>query len=111
MKDLAEIQSLINCVDKSTITFLTINVSDSTSTAAEYMRKNGYSFPVLVDYNMNVWKIYALPRNSVPYTVIIGSDGKIKLITFGNVQFYGGLKKLVGEKLIVTEVDPISRTG
>jgi hypothetical protein len=38
---------------------------------------------------------------AVPYTIIIGSDGKIKNIVVGNAQGYGGLKKLV-EGLNVT---------
>lgn len=102
VKDLAEIQSLNNCIDNNSIKFLTINQDDSSKYTKDYLIKNGYSFTVLFDIEWKIWKLYTLPKMAVPYTIIVGSDGKIKNIVAGNTQGYGGLKKLVGEALNIT---------
>ena len=102
INDLREIQSLSNCIDNNSMKFLTINSLDSTKIVTDYLNNNGYNFPVLFDTQWNIWKLYTLRSGSVPYTIIIGSDGKIKNIVVGNAQGYGGIKKLVGEGLNIT---------
>ena len=102
IKDLAEIQSLSNCIDNNSIKFLTINQDDSSKYTKDYLIKNGYSFTVLFDIEWKIWKLYTLPKMAVPYTIIVGSDGKIKNIVAGNAHGYGGLKKLVGEGLNIS---------
>ena len=54
---------------------LTINTGEDKTTVAEYMQTHGYTFPVLLDLELNVSRQYK--TSSIPVSVFINKDGQI----------------------------------
>jgi peroxiredoxin len=65
---------------------LGINVDDDTSKAAEVAGKLGVTFPVLLDTDKTVSKLYEL--STMPSTVIIDRDGKVRYMHRGYLTGY-----------------------
>jgi peroxiredoxin len=65
---------------------LGINVDDDTSKAAEVAGKLGVTFPVLLDTDKTVSKLYEL--STMPSTVIIDRDGKVRYVHRGYLTGY-----------------------
>jgi len=60
---------------------LGVNVDDDSSKAAEVAKKLGVTFPVLLDTDKKVSKLYDL--NTMPSTVVIDRDGKMRFLHRG----------------------------
>lgn len=56
---------------------LPISIDDDAATVAEFMKKNGYQFPVACDAKKSVYELFA--GKYVPRNFVIGKDGKIAL--------------------------------
>lgn len=54
---------------------LTINTGEDKTTVAEYMKTNGYTFPVLLDLELNVSRQYK--TSSIPVSIFINKEGEI----------------------------------
>jgi peroxiredoxin len=65
---------------------LGVNVDDDPSKAAEVATKLGVTFPVLLDPEKNVSKLYDL--STMPSTVIIDRDGKVRYVHRGYLAGY-----------------------
>ena len=65
---------------------LGVNVDDDTSKAAEVAGKLGVTFPVLLDTDKTVSKLYEL--STMPSTVIIDRDGKVRYVHRGYLTGY-----------------------
>ena len=65
---------------------LGVNVDDDPSKAAEVATKLGVTFPVLLDPEKNVSKLYDL--STMPSTVIIDRDGKVRYVHRGYLNGY-----------------------
>jgi peroxiredoxin len=65
---------------------LGVNVDDDPSKAAEVATKLGVTFPVLLDPNKNVSKLYDL--STMPSTVIIDRDGRVRYVHRGYLAGY-----------------------
>jgi peroxiredoxin len=65
---------------------LGVNVDDDTSKAAEVAGKLGVTFPVLLDTDKTVSKLYDL--STMPSTVIIDRDGKVRYVHRGYLTGY-----------------------
>ena len=61
---------------------LSINVSDSSSTAKEFMNSQGLTFPVVMDSQMDIFQQYCLPQ-AIPITIFIDAEGIIKATKVG----------------------------
>lgn len=60
---------------------LPISIDDNAAVVKEFMRKNGYTFPVAFDQGKKIYGMFAgkyMPRN-----FIIGKDGKVAFQTVG----------------------------
>ncbi|WP_297632248.1 TlpA disulfide reductase family protein [uncultured Clostridium sp.] len=57
------------------IVILTINVGENEKTAKDFMTKNNYSFPVLLDSTGEVAKEYG--AKALPISVVINKEGKV----------------------------------
>jgi len=55
---------------------ISIDRSDTEAEVAPYIKKEGFSFPVLLDTESRATSLYN-PRGAAPYTVIISKSGKI----------------------------------
>jgi len=64
---------------------LTVLYQDSPETAADYLEKNGYALPVLVDSKGSVAESYGL--TGVPETFLIGRDGVLRKKIIGPFRF------------------------
>ncbi|HEY2560123.1 MAG TPA: TlpA disulfide reductase family protein [Caldimonas sp.] len=65
---------------------LGVNVDDDPSKAAEVAAKLGVTFPVLLDADKTVSKLYDL--STMPSTVIIDRDGKVRYVHRGYLAGY-----------------------
>lgn len=61
--------------------FLALSIDDSEAVVKEFMRKNGYDFPVAWDGNKSIYKLFA--EKFVPRNFIIGTDGRIAFESVG----------------------------
>ena len=60
---------------------MTIDIAEERSVVEDFMKNNGYSFPVLLDTNREASGKYNASR--IPITFFIGKDGIIKEIKLG----------------------------
>lgn len=60
---------------------LPISIDDDSDTVAEFMLRNGYTFPVAVDTGKEIYGMFA--GKYVPRNFIIGKDGRIAFQTVG----------------------------
>ena len=65
---------------------LGVNVDDDTRNAAELAAKLGLKFPVLLDTDKGVSKLYDL--STMPSTVLIDRDGKVRYVHRGYLTGY-----------------------
>ena len=65
---------------------LGVNVDDDTRNAAELATKLGLKFPVLLDTDKGVSKLYDL--STMPSTVLIDRDGKVRYVHRGYLSGY-----------------------
>ncbi len=80
----SSIQNLIKTEKDVNIVYISILYKDNPSKAKEYMKKNGFDFPVLID-NKNIAKAYGI--GGVPETFIINRKGIIKEKVAGPIQW------------------------
>ncbi len=71
----SSIQNIINSKKDGNIVYISILYKDEPSRASDYMKKNGFDFPVLID-NKNIASIYGI--GGIPETFIINKKGIIK---------------------------------
>lgn len=80
----SSIQNLINSEKDINIVYVSVLYKDKPEKAREYMKKNGFDFPVLID-NQNIAKTYGI--GGVPETFIINRKGIIKEKVIGPVKW------------------------
>lgn len=80
----SSIQNLINNDKGNNIVYISILYKDKPEKVREYMKKNRFDFPVLID-NQNIAKIYGI--GGVPETFIINRKGIIKEKVKGPVKW------------------------
>jgi thiol-disulfide isomerase/thioredoxin len=84
--EMPSIQELYNHVDKDKIIFvmLSLDTEENQPKVTKYIREKGFSFPVFQPASQ-------LPRQlqvgSIPTTVVIGKDGKIKMKKVGTANY------------------------
>lgn len=80
----SSIQNLMNDEKNDNIVYISILYKDKPENAREYMNKNGFDFPVLID-NQNIARIYGI--GGVPETFIISRKGTIKEKVIGSIKW------------------------
>lgn len=60
---------------------ITVNLQEDEQTVADFIAENNYEFPVVLDTDGAVGKLY--PTDSIPYTIIIAPDGTISDTSIG----------------------------
>ncbi len=84
-EELPSIQNLINLEKgNSKLIFISVLYNDSPEKALEYLKANGFAFPVLIDTG-NVAGIYGI--TGVPETFIIDKKGTLKQRVVGPLQW------------------------
>lgn len=63
------------------LVLLAVNSGEDEGTVTSFLEKNGYTFPVALDPEYAVAMLY--PTDGIPYTVIIGTDGKVAVTQVG----------------------------
>ena len=63
------------------LVLLAVNSGEDEGTVTSFLEKNGYTFPVARDPEYAVAMLY--PTDGIPYTVIIGTDGKVAVTQVG----------------------------
>jgi peroxiredoxin len=85
-QEMPQLNRLYEKYRSSGFMLLGINVDDDPSKAAEVAAKLGVTFPVLLDADKTVSKLYDL--NTMPSTVIIDRDGKVRYVHRGYLAGY-----------------------
>ena len=63
------------------LALVAVNSGEDEASVAGFLEENGYTFPVVLDPEYAVSSLY--PTEGIPYTVIIGTDGKVASIQLG----------------------------
>ena len=87
-EEMPRLDSLYQKYHKSGFVLLGVNVDDDPRTALATAAKLNVTFPVLLDTDKKVSKLYDL--NTMPSTVVIDRDGKMRFLTRG---FHAGTER------------------
>ena len=63
------------------LVLVAVNSGEDEETVTSFLEENGYTFPVVLDPEYAVAMLY--PTDGIPYTVIIGTDGKVAVTQVG----------------------------
>ena len=85
-QEMPQLNRLYEKYKGSGFVLLGVNVDDDVSKAAEVASKLGVTFPVLLDTDKAVSKLYDL--STMPSTVIIDRDGKVRYVHRGYLTGY-----------------------
>jgi peroxiredoxin len=85
-QEMPQLNRLYEKYRASGFVLLGVNVDDDSSKAAEVAKKLGVTFPVLLDTDKKVSKLYDL--STMPSTVIIDRDGKVRYVHRGYLTGY-----------------------
>jgi peroxiredoxin len=85
-QEMPQLNRLYEKYRASGFVLLGVNVDDDASKAAEVATKLGVTFPVLLDTDKKVSKLYDL--STMPSTVIIDRDGKVRYMHRGYLAGY-----------------------
>jgi peroxiredoxin len=85
-QEMPQLNRLYEKYKSSGFVLLGVNVDDDVAKAAEVAAKLGVTFPVLLDTEKTVSKLYDL--STMPSTVIIDRDGKVRYVHRGYLAGY-----------------------
>jgi len=85
-KEMPYIQEIYNEYSKQGLVVLGINTLDSAKAAKEFVTTNGYTFPVLLDPQWEIYKKFCCPKTGDPNTFFINAEGVLKNVKFGSFQ-------------------------
>ncbi|HEY9028721.1 MAG TPA: TlpA disulfide reductase family protein [Burkholderiaceae bacterium] len=80
-EEMPHLNALYDKYRKSGVVLLGVNIDDDPATALATAGKLGVSFPVLLDTDKKVSKLYDL--STMPSTVVIDRDGKLRYVHRG----------------------------
>ena len=63
------------------LALVTVDLGEDEQTVADFIEENGYEFPVVLDTDGAIGKLY--PTEGIPYTVVIAPDGTIAGTSLG----------------------------
>ncbi len=85
-QEMPQLNRLYEKYKSSGFVLLGVNVDDDVAKAAEVAAKLGVTFPVLLDTDKTVSKLYDL--STMPSTVLIDRDGKVRYVHRGYLSGY-----------------------
>ena len=77
LAEMPHIQAVYDKWSNQGLVILAVNISDSATTAKEFVTSQGFTFPVPLDPRMEVFQKYCLPQ-AIPITLFINGEGIIK---------------------------------
>lgn len=63
------------------LTLIAVDLGEKAETVENFLERNGYEFSVALDPDGDIGSLY--PTDGIPYTVLIGRDGKIASVHLG----------------------------
>ncbi len=77
-EEMPHLQKMYADLEKDGLTVLSISIDDarSASRVKPFIKKNGYTFPVLLDRDATVISSYN-PSKTLPYTVVVDREGNV----------------------------------
>lgn len=85
-KEMPFIQEINDKYSNQDLVVLSINTLDSAKVAKEFVTNNGYTFPVLLDPQWEIYKKFCCPKTGDPNSFFINADGVLKKVKFGSFQ-------------------------
>ena len=84
------------------LTLIAVDLGEDAETVENFLERNEYEFPVALDLKGDIGSLY--PTDGIPYTVLIGRDGKIASVHLGADKadimyevYCGEIDELLGE--------------
>lgn len=84
------------------LTLIAVDLGENAKDVESFLERNGYEFPVALDPDGDIGSLY--PTDGIPYTVLIGRDGKIASVHLGADKadvmyevYCGEIDELLGE--------------
>lgn len=66
---------------KDEVVVIAVNCMEDKNTVSEFMKENGYTFPVVFDVKGEICEKY--PSDGIPYTLVIDQEGVIQKVYLG----------------------------
>jgi len=74
-EEMPDIEKTFDLYKDKDFVVLTVNTGEDKETVKSFIQNNGYTFPVLLDTNLDVAKLYK--TNDIPVSFFINKEGKI----------------------------------
>ena len=84
-REMPSMEKLYNIIDKDKIDIAAVNIQEKKKTVSDFIAKNNYSFPVLVDEEGKAASIYQI--RSIPTTFIIDKKGYLRAMITGSIEW------------------------
>ena len=81
-REMPSMEKLYSIIDKDKIDILAVNIQEKKNTVSDFISKNNYTFPVLVDEEGKAASIYQI--RSIPTTFIIDKKGYLRAMLTGS---------------------------
>lgn len=81
--EMPDMQQVFSELQPEGFTILAVNINDSPEETAAFMRRHGYTFPVLIDENWQASILYE--AYSIPKSFLIDRRGVIRHVVYGPV--------------------------
>ncbi|NLP37508.1 MAG: TlpA family protein disulfide reductase [Firmicutes bacterium] len=81
--EMPDMQDVYTELHSEGFTILAVNINDSPAEAADFMRRHGYTFPVLIDEDWQVSILYE--AYSIPKTLLLDRNGVIRHLHYGPI--------------------------
>jgi len=83
--EMPSIERLYKAMDKKKFIIAAINVGETQTAVAEFIRKNNYTFPIYLDQKSTIASIFA--ARGIPTTYVINKEGKIIAVRPGAMEY------------------------
>ena len=84
-REMPSMENLYKIIDKNKIDIAAVNIQEKKKTVSDFVSKNNYTFPVLVDEEGKAASIYQI--RSIPTTFIIDKKGYIRAMITGSIEW------------------------
>jgi peroxiredoxin len=82
VSEMPHIQAIYEKWSDKGVKVLAVNVGDNAKTAQEFASENGFTFPILIDSKMQLFKLYCL-QQVIPITLFIDAEGNLQAKKLG----------------------------
>jgi len=112
VRGLPTVTKVIDSFEGQGVAFYAVNLEEKPQKVREFMASKGWSFPVAMDVKGDVATMFNV--SGIPQSVIIGKDGRIKVVHVGfDLSNPAGVEKMLTDEIqaVLDGRDPASAEG